>query len=104
VATTLVIHQRDVDELLHSRTGEVGRTMMRLGMMTRDIAMRLAPYDTGALADSINWSWGASVGLARNSVIVSASVSYAWYVENGTRNQEAQPFLEPALMQAIATI
>lgn len=58
-----------------------------------DLAEQLAPYDTGALRDSIHVADGDRSG----SYQVVAGVSYAVFVEYGTHKMAAQPFLTPAL-------
>lgn len=57
-------------------------------------AVRLAPRRTGRLARSIRTS------VAGGSGVISDRVRYASFVEYGTRNMRAQPFLRPALYTA----
>lgn len=70
------------------------REVHRTGELASVTARRLAPRRTGALVDSI-------VARARgNATEVSAGVDYAAFVEYGTSDTPAQPFLRPALEQA----
>lgn len=55
-------------------------------------ARRIAPVDTGALRNSINW---AMAGAA--AAIVSVGVAYGIFVEFGTRHMAAQPYFTPAV-------
>lgn len=60
--------------------------------------MRLCPVDTGALRDSITHEVGDVSGVL--TLRLSAGderIDYAKYVELGTRHQQAQPFLRPAV-------
>jgi HK97 gp10 family phage protein len=59
----------------------------------RDLAEQLAPYDTGALRESIHVEPGDRAGAYQ----VVASVPYAVHVEYGTARMAAQPFLTPAM-------
>lgn len=103
-STTLVLRPVEIAQLLDSREGPIGRKMLFLAQRTRDVARQLAPVDTGELRDSISWSWGAGAGHGRNSVTISAVTNYAWYVEHGTRRNAAQPFMEPALLEAMKSL
>lgn len=72
------------------------------------VAKRLAPVDSGALRDSIGWTWGqppggsvklASATQAGETLTVYAGDSEAFYarwVEFGTVTAAAQPYFFPA--------
>ena len=60
-------------------------------ILVYDAAKGRVPVDTGALRDSIEMSYGLNEGE------VSTRLYYAPYVEYGTANMSAQPFLQPAL-------
>lgn len=70
-----------------------------LGLTVQNDARRLCPVDTGRLRASIT-----SSGLQRDArgsyVEVGTNVTYAGFVEFGTRHQAAQPYLRPALLAA----
>lgn len=50
-----------------------------------------APVDTGYMRDTINYE------IQDDGVLFFASSGYSLFVEYGTQNQSAQPFLGPAL-------
>lgn len=77
---------------LKSRVREVVATY---GLLIESRAKELAPVDTGRLRASIKLVL-ASDGLGGEVV---TNLSYAPYVELGTRFQTAQPFLFPAAEQ-----
>ena len=59
-----------------------------------DVANDLVPVDTGALQASIDaWTDGVEIECV-------AEEDYAQYVEYGTIKMEAQPYFEPALLEA----
>lgn len=58
------------------------------------LAKSLAPVgETGDLQRSIRWEWGTK----EHEVVIGTNVPYAPYVEFGTRDQPARPFLLPAI-------
>lgn len=69
----------------------------RIGEEVRERAERLAPTDTGALAASIHVEVESVDGHPGAAVI--ADVPYAGYVETGTSDTPAQPYLRPAIEQ-----
>lgn len=73
--------------------------LMRLGLRTQNAARRLCPVDTGRLRASIQ----AVKGKDGKGVYVDigTNVEYAIPVEFGTDRMDAQPFLRPALNQAV---
>ncbi len=60
------------------------------GAAIASIASDLAPVLTGALAASLDYQVGPG------EVTISSDVPYAAYVEFGTSDTPAQPFLRPA--------
>ncbi|WP_422929193.1 HK97-gp10 family putative phage morphogenesis protein [Singulisphaera sp. PoT] len=75
----------------------IGEKMRRAGEAAAQEARSLAPARTGTLQSSIGYSYDESSRTLR----VSVEAPYAAYVELGTRNMPARPFLRPAL-EAIA--
>lgn len=75
--------------------------LTRLGLDVQNRARQLCPVDTGRLRSSVQ-----SSGLSRDSrgayVQVGTVVEYAAFVEFGTKYQRAQPYLRPALAEAVA--
>jgi HK97 gp10 family phage protein len=63
-----------------------------------DIAKQLCPVDTGNLQSSLG-----AVPVSSTVVQVGTAVEYGKYVEFGTSQQSAQPFLTPAVAQATDT-
>lgn len=89
----------------------IGTALAAIGVHMAGASKRLSPVDTGRLAGSITWATatrGARVSLAaragdgvdspvrENVVHVGTNVSYAPFVEYGTRFQRAQSFLRRA--------
>lgn len=69
-------------------------------------AKALCPVDTGRLRNSITWKQeglqGGGVPVLtvkpkKNQVFVGTGIEYAPYVEFGTKRQDAQPYLLPAI-------
>lgn len=63
-----------------------------VGLVAEGYAKRACPVDTGRLRNSITHI----VDEGTRHVIIGTNVEYAAYVELGTRQQKAQPFLKPA--------
>ncbi len=82
-------------ELFDSPDGEVGRDLQRRALQVERAAIRGCAVDTGRLRSSITNELGQDgQGLV---AVIGTNVEYAPYVELGTRNMVAQPFLLPAL-------
>lgn len=83
----------------------VNREVVRSALNIQSAAKRNCPVDTGRLRNSIAAADSEALltenGEGRLSpdtteAVIGTRVSYAPFVEFGTRNQEAQPFLVPA--------
>lgn len=81
-----------------------GNTVQAIRIVSQ--AKALTPVDTGRLRNSITWKQegiqGGGVPVLtvkpkKNEVFVGTGIEYAPYVEFGTKYQEAQPFLVPAI-------
>lgn len=72
----------------------MGSAMEDIAEEIADKATSAAPRDTGALADSIEGGAVLEGGTWKARVV--AEVDYAAYVEFGTSDTPAQPFLRPA--------
>lgn len=81
--TGLAELDRDIDNFVRA----VGDDM-------RSYARRVVPVDTGRLQRSI-----VNKKVKVNEYLIGSPVDYALYVEEGTRNQSAQPYLKPAAAQ-----
>lgn len=68
------------------------RATALLALKLRNEAVRRCPVDTGRLRQSIGLQ-----KIGDGHYRVGTNVSYAPYVEFGTRRARAQPFLRPAL-------
>lgn len=75
---------------------EIDDGMEKLAEDIKDQAKQLSPKDTGTLANSIKKEKKG------DKWTVIADTDYAFYVEMGTRDQPAQPFLRPALHKVMA--
>ncbi len=75
------------------------RSVLRLALDTQNRARELCPVDTGRLRSSITHVPGRD---SRGYFVdVGSNVEYAPHVEFGTQNAPAQPFLRPALAEAV---
>lgn len=81
--------QRHVDEKIHAG-------LMAAGQKAVFYAKSYAPVRTGQLASSIGFTYRQS----DKTLTLHADMSYAWFVEYGTRFMVPQPFLRPALLKA----
>ena len=85
-------------ELFESPAGEIAKDLERRALQVERAAIRGCPVDTGRLRSSITHEIGQDgQGLLAT---IGTNVEYAPYVELGTRNMVAQPFLLPALEAA----
>lgn len=75
--------------------------LLRLAIDIERRAKQIAPVDTGRLRSSIAHKQGRDMRGAY--VEIGSSVSYAGFVEFGTRYQSPQPFLRPAFAEAISS-
>ena len=71
------------------------RTLEGVGVFLDGEATVRCPVDTGNLRGSINYQ----TNTADKSVTIGTPVEYGIYVEKGTYKMQAQPFLEPAIME-----
>ena len=83
---------------IEDRTGEVldgivrakARALEKIGLVAEGYAKRLCPVDTGRLRNSITHATDDE------AAYIGTNVDYAIYVEMGTVNTPAQPYLKPA--------
>jgi len=96
---------------------KVNEELVKLGFRIVRNAKRRTPVDTGRLRSSIHfvdntgvlYSPGGDVQPLKKPSIkgvirIGTNVKYAEYVEFGTRNQSAQPFLRPAIDEEISKL
>ena len=70
----------------------VGDTIAETALLIETDAKLLSPVDTGLNRAEIH----SEIAPNRLSAVVSANTSYAIFLEFGTRNMRARPFLFPA--------
>lgn len=70
----------------------VQQTVAETALLIESDAKQFAPVDTGRLRSSIH----ADIAPNGLSATVATNVSYAIFLEMGTRYQRAQPFMFPA--------
>lgn len=92
MATRVVFEPGFERAVLIEATPGLRALLARLGNRVLSVAVALCPVDTGRLRSSIEMVF---VGVL--AVRVGTNVEYALYVEMGTRDSPAQPFLRPAL-------
>lgn len=74
----------------------IRRALEKVGLTAEAYAKLKCPVDTGRLRNSITHVVVDSVG-AGIIVYIGTNVEYAAYVELGTSNTKAQPYLRPAV-------
>lgn len=91
-------YNAELTALLEGPDGPVAKDLTRRALKCQRTAKRLCPVDTGRLRASIAWRLERDAeGLA---AVIGTNTHYAAYIEFGTRNMRAQPYLRPALMEA----
>lgn len=88
----MAVNTAGMDRIRAGLPEAMERGIERGANLIADLARQLAPEKTGALKRSIEVVDGPHA-LARRVV---ASADYAVFVEFGTRDSEAQPFMTPA--------
>ncbi len=95
---TITYREEALRQLLDSKEGDVAKDLLRRAIKVENAAKRYVPVDTGRLRSSIGSDLQRdAIGL---SAIIGSNVSYAIYVEMGTRYMRARPWLRPALREA----
>lgn len=78
------------DEVLDGISQAKARALEKIGLVAEGYAKRLCPVDTGRLRNSITHT------IDDEAAYIGTNVEYAVYVEMGTVNTPAQPYLKPA--------
>ena len=78
------------DDVLDDIDGAKARALEKIGLVAEGYAKRLCPVDTGRLRNSITHTTDD------DAAYIGTNVEYAVYVEMGTVNTPAQPYLKPA--------
>ncbi len=74
---------------------QIERALEHVGLLMERNAKLACPVDTGRLRNSISHTYD------KNTAYVGTNVEYAPYVEMGTKNTKAQPYLKPAIADHI---
>lgn len=74
-------------------SNQINAAMQKIGMAAERYAKIACPVDTGRLRNSISFTTGDK------EVYIGTDVEYAPYVEMGTVNTSAQPFLKPTITE-----
>lgn len=74
---------------------QIETALEKVGLMAERNAKIACPVDTGRLRNSISHTHD------KNTAYVGTNVEYAPYVEMGTTNTKAQPYLKPAIANHI---
>ena len=82
-----------------SKKEKIKNAVIKSALNIQRNAKRECPVDTGALRNSISVSFESDYG-----TFVSAEMPYAAYVEYGTKNMEAQPYMRPAAEAEVAKL
>lgn len=97
--TRVVLDQHAISELLNSEHGPVGVEIAKRAVRVESTAKRIAPVDTGRYRSSITHSIERD---ARGLVAyVGTNVTYALFLEFGTRFMRAFATLRTALRSAL---
>ena len=78
------------EEVLDGIEQAKARALEKIGLVAEGYAKRLCPVDTGRLRNSITHTTDDE------AAYIGTNVDYAVYVEMGTVNTPAQPYLKPA--------
>lgn len=88
--------ENDFSDLIEQATfSQIETALEKVGLMAERNAKIACPVDTGRLRNSITHTHD------KNTAYVGTNVEYAPYVEMGTKNTKAQPYLKPAIVNHI---
>jgi len=94
MAIKIVIRKNRLPDIARQLPEAAGVIVERNGKEAKATALRLVPYDTGELHDSIDFRM---TGQTTGELVAEAP--HAKFPEYGTHNQAAQPYLRPAAEQ-----
>lgn len=80
----------NVDLFKNASDEAISRALEAIGLTAEAYAKLKCPVDTGRLRNSITHT------VKDDTVYIGTNVEYAVYVEMGTKNTRAQPYLRPA--------
>ena len=88
--------ENDFSDLIEQAAfSQIETALEKVGLMAERNAKIACPVDTGRLRNSISHTHD------KNTSYVGTNVEYAPYVEMGTTNTKAQPYLKPAIADHI---
>ena len=88
--------ENDFSDLIEQAAfSQIETALEKVGLMTERNAKIACPVDTGRLRNSITHTHD------KNTAYIGTDVEYAPYVEMGTTNTKAQPYLKPAIADHI---
>ena len=88
--------ENDFSDLIEQAAfSQIETALEKVGLMAERNAKIACPVDTGRLRNSITHTHD------KNTAYVGTDVEYAPYVEMGTTNTKAQPYLKPAIADHI---
>lgn len=98
MADRVVFDEAALRRLFESPEGDIGKDLVKRALRVQRRAKQIAPVDTGRLRSSVEYEAGRdSRGLVAR---IGTDVTYAVYLEFGTRRMAPRPFLRPALQAA----
>lgn len=83
------------DKVLDELDNAIEVALEEIGLTAEGYAKKECPVDTGRLRNSI------SHDVKEKTAYIGTNVEYAPYVELGTVNTKAQPFLKPAVVEHV---
>lgn len=96
MATTNVKITDNSDMFRNALDDSIIRALEKIGLTAEAYAKLKCPVDTGRLRNSISHS------RSDDTAYIGTNVEYAAYVELGTVNTRAQPYLKPAVADHIS--
>lgn len=88
--------ENDVSALMEQAAfSQIERALKKVGQAAERYAKAACPTNTGRLKNSITHTND------KNTVYIGTNVEYAPYVEMGTVNMDARPYLKPAIVDHI---
>ena len=87
----------NTDEVRRAFEEKCNIALEMIGIKCEGYAFDICPVDTGRLQNSITHV----VAPGEKAVYVGTNVEYAPYVELGTRRQDPQPYLKPAVINHV---
>lgn len=88
--------ENDFSDLIEQAAfSQIETALEKIGLMAERNAKIACPVDTGRLRGSITHTHD------KNTAYVGTDVEYAPYVEMGTANTKAQPYLKPAIVDHV---